>query len=136
MNPFVIPVGIVLAVLLLLLLLSIRVIPNNRIGIVEKRFSAKGSVTSGFIALNGEAGFQPNVLRGGWHFLIPFQYVVHMAADRDHSPGQDRVRVRPRWRGAGRLTSAGLEPPGRGLHRRGQLSEEWRTARTAAADPA
>ena len=72
MNPFVIPVGIVLAVLLLLLLLSIRVIPNNRIGIVEKRFSAKGSVTSGFIALNGEAGFQPNVLRGGWHFLIPF----------------------------------------------------------------
>ena len=79
MNPFVIPVGIVLAVLLLLLLLSIRVIPNNRIGIVEKRFSAKGSVTSGFIALNGEAGFQPNVLRGGWHFLIPFQYVVHMA---------------------------------------------------------
>ncbi len=79
MNPIVIPVVIVVAVLALLLLLSVRVIPNNRIGIVEKRFSSKGSVTSGFIALNGEAGFQPNVLRGGWHFLIPFQYVVHMA---------------------------------------------------------
>jgi len=57
--------GLVLAVILLLLLLSgVRAIPNTRIGIVEKRFSGKGSVKGGFIALNGEAGFQPNVLRG------------------------------------------------------------------------
>jgi uncharacterized membrane protein YqiK len=57
----------------------VRFIPNNRIGIVEKRWSGKGSIKSGFIALNGEAGFQPNVLRGGIHFLAPFQYVVHIA---------------------------------------------------------
>jgi uncharacterized membrane protein YqiK len=57
--------------------LGIRVIPNNRIGIVEKRFSARGSVKQGLIALAGEAGFQPNVLRGGVHYLLPFQYRVH-----------------------------------------------------------
>ena len=73
-------VGIILAGILLLVLLSgIRVIPNTRIGIVEKRCSGKGSVTSGFIALHGEAGFQPNVLRGGVHYLMPIQYVVHTA---------------------------------------------------------
>ncbi len=52
-------------------------IPNNRIGVLEKLISGKGSVRSGLIALEGEAGFQPNVLRGGWHWLKPFQYRVH-----------------------------------------------------------
>ncbi len=70
---------ILLGVLMLIILSGIRVIPNTRIGIVEKRFSPTGSVKSGFIALNGEAGFQPNVLRGGVHYLIPIQYVVHAA---------------------------------------------------------
>jgi uncharacterized membrane protein YqiK len=70
---------IVLGILALIILSGVRVIPNTRIGIVEKRFSPKGSVKSGFIALNGEAGFQPNVLRGGIHYLMPVQYVVHAA---------------------------------------------------------
>ncbi|MEI6181164.1 MAG: SPFH domain-containing protein [Chloroflexales bacterium] len=56
----------------------IRFIPNNRVGIVEKRFGGKGSLRSGFIALSGEAGFQPQVLRGGIHMLTPFQYSVHI----------------------------------------------------------
>lgn len=55
----------------------IRYIPNNRVGIIEKLVSGRGSVKSGFIALNNEAGFQPNVLRGGWHMLTPFQYRIH-----------------------------------------------------------
>lgn len=55
----------------------IRYIPNNRVGLVEKIFSARGSVKSGFIALGGEAGFQPHVLRGGWHVFVPFQYRIH-----------------------------------------------------------
>jgi len=54
-----------------------RYIPNNRLGIVEKLWSARGSVRHGLIALNGEAGFQPAVLRGGLHFFVPFQYRVH-----------------------------------------------------------
>lgn len=55
----------------------IRYIPNTRVGIVEKLVSPKGSVKGGLIALDGEAGFQPAVLRGGWHFLTPLQYRVH-----------------------------------------------------------
>ena len=72
-------VGAGLAGIVLLFLLSgIRFIPNTRIGIVEKRFGFKGSLKSGFIALNGEAGFQPKVLRGGLHYLMPIQYVVRL----------------------------------------------------------
>jgi len=69
------PVGLVL---LWGLFSAIRFIPNNRVGIVEKRFSARGSLKSGLIALHGEAGFQPNVLRGGLHLLVPFVYRVHI----------------------------------------------------------
>lgn len=70
---------IIFGILLLLILMSgfIRYIPNNRVGIIEKLVSGRGSVRSGFIALHGEAGFQPNILRGGWHLLTPFQYRIH-----------------------------------------------------------
>lgn len=71
--------ALVLVVIGLFFLSGVRFIPNNRIGIVEKRFSGKGSLKGGFIALNGEAGYQPNVLRGGLHYLMPVQYVVHIA---------------------------------------------------------
>jgi len=65
-----------LVVLVLLALAGIRFIPNNRVGIVEKRFGAK-SVKSGFIALKGEAGYQPKLLRGGLHYRMPVQYRIH-----------------------------------------------------------
>ena len=66
------------AVALVLLYLFVRYIPNNRIGVVEKLASRHGSVTSGFIALHGEAGFQPQVLRGGWHVLPRLVHRVHV----------------------------------------------------------
>ena len=69
-------VGLVV-VLFFILLSGIRFIPNNRVGLVEKRFGLK-SVKSGLIALNGEAGYQPQILRGGLHYLMPIQYVVHI----------------------------------------------------------
>lgn len=56
----------------------VRFIPNNRIGIVEKRFGGKGSLQRGFVALGGEAGYQPDVLRGGIHLFTPFQFTVHI----------------------------------------------------------
>jgi len=59
------------------LLLTFRYIPNDRVGIVEKLWSPSGSVRHGIIALNGEAGFQPELLRGGWHVMMPFQYRLH-----------------------------------------------------------
>ncbi len=71
--------AVVALIVLAIIFSGIRFIPNNRIGIVEKRFSSRGSVKSGFIALNGEAGYQPQVLRGGIHFLRPFMYSVHIA---------------------------------------------------------
>jgi uncharacterized membrane protein YqiK len=63
--------------LVLFVLAGVRYIPNNSVGIVEKRWSIKGSLPSGFIALDEEAGYQPEVLRGGVHYLLPLQYRVH-----------------------------------------------------------
>src|SRR6267378_7527917 len=63
---------------LLFLLAGVRFIPNNKVGIVEMRISPKGSLDKGVIALNGEAGFQPKVLRGGLHYLLPIQFSVHI----------------------------------------------------------
>jgi len=65
-------------VLLLLFLNAFRYIPNAKVGIQEKLWSFGGSVERGIIALNGEAGYQPDVLRGGWHVLVPLQYRIHM----------------------------------------------------------
>ncbi len=56
---------------------TVRYIPNTRVGIAERLWSFRGSVRSGLIALAGEAGFQPQVLRGGLHFMMPLQYRVH-----------------------------------------------------------
>src|SRR5579875_3520681 len=57
---------------------AIRYIPNNRVAVVEKLWSARGSIRSGLIALHKEAGFQPEVLRGGVHAFTPFQYRLHI----------------------------------------------------------
>jgi uncharacterized membrane protein YqiK len=62
---------------LIVVVLTFRYIPNDRVGIVEKLWSPSGSVNRGIIALNGEAGFQPALIRGGWHVLMPFQYRLH-----------------------------------------------------------
>lgn len=73
MNALWITVG----ALVFLWILGIRVIPSNRIGIVEKWWSPRGSLKEQILALNGEAGYQPDVLRGGIHFLSPLMYKVH-----------------------------------------------------------
>ena len=59
--------------------LVFRYIPNDKVGIVEKLWSGKGSLSEGaIVALNGEAGFEPDVLRGGVHFgYWRWQYAVH-----------------------------------------------------------
>lgn len=57
---------------------AVRYIPNSKIGVVEKLFSFKSrKLQTGFLAREGEAGFEPEILRGGWHFFPPFQYRVH-----------------------------------------------------------
>src|SRR5580704_5386729 len=60
-------------------LLGIKSIPNNSVGIVERKWSGAGSVREGqIIALKSEAGYQADLLRGGIHlFYWPWQYRVH-----------------------------------------------------------
>jgi uncharacterized membrane protein YqiK len=71
--------GSVLALLLAGEAMGMRYIPNSCVGIVEKLWSPKGSVPEGSIlALAGEAGYQADVLRGGFHFgLWRWQYRIH-----------------------------------------------------------
>src|SRR5262245_59951155 len=62
--------------------MSVRYIPHNAVGVVEKLWSLSGSVPEGrILALGGEAGFQVELLRGGLHFgLWRFQYRLHKVA--------------------------------------------------------
>ncbi len=71
----------VVALLLLPALLGVKFIPNNRVGVVEKLWSQTGSLGEGrLMALNGEAGFQAELLRGGLHFgYWPWQFRIHKA---------------------------------------------------------
>jgi uncharacterized membrane protein YqiK len=59
--------------------LTLRYIPNHMVGVVEKLWSGRGSVQEGrILALEGEAGFQADLLRGGVHFgYWRWQYRVH-----------------------------------------------------------
>jgi uncharacterized membrane protein YqiK len=69
--------GVFIFLALLRLSNIFRYIPNNQVGVVEKLWAPKGSIKSGFIALNGEAGFEPEILRGGIHIFFPFTYRIH-----------------------------------------------------------
>ena len=77
-------VGVIVASLVavavtIYLFLGVRYIPHRRVGIIEKLWSASGSLTEGrIIALNGEAGYQAKVLRGGLYFGYPFwKFNIH-----------------------------------------------------------
>lgn len=69
-------VTVVMLVALIFISNAVVYIPNDRVGIVERLWGAP-SLTRGLIALSGEVGFQPNVLRGGLHYFFPFQFRVH-----------------------------------------------------------
>src|SRR5262249_26835608 len=71
--------AVLAALLLLAAWLTVRYIPNQQAGVVEKLWSKQGSVPEGrIIALDGEAGFQADLLRGGLHLgLWRWQYRVH-----------------------------------------------------------
>lgn len=77
--------GIVLLLLVAmavtLVWLSVRYIPHNRVGVVEKLWSGQGSLANGrIVSLAGEAGYQSAVLRGGMHFgYWRWQYRIHRA---------------------------------------------------------
>ena len=91
--------GMTLAALLGLWLLAwltgvVRYIPNDRIGVVEKLWSGSGSVKLGLLALHGEAGFQPDLRRGGFHFFAPL-HSPWAFSDNDAPPGPRHRRFAP-----------------------------------------
>jgi uncharacterized membrane protein YqiK len=79
--PDVAMIGTVIAVIVgaaVVLYLTVRFIPNNRVGIVEKLWASSSLAEGHLIALNGEAGYQADVLRGGIHFgWWRWQYRIH-----------------------------------------------------------
>ncbi|SCJ98834.1 Uncharacterized protein with protein kinase and helix-hairpin-helix DNA-binding domains [uncultured Clostridium sp.] len=71
-------IGALLCLWFLLWIFGLRIIDNDKVGIVEKWWSSKGSLKEQIIALNGEAGYQPELLRGGIHFRTPLIYKIHV----------------------------------------------------------
>ena len=63
--------------LLIFKIFGLRVIKSNEVAVVEKWWSPKGSLKNSIIALNGEAGYLPNLLRGGMHFRSALMYKIH-----------------------------------------------------------
>lgn len=63
--------------LLIFKILGLRVISSNEVAVVEKWWSPKGSLKDSIIALNGEAGYAPGLLRGGIHFKSVLMYKIH-----------------------------------------------------------
>lgn len=81
MSFFVIILEIIIGIFALYLIfakiLGIRVINSNEVAVVEKWWSFKGSLKDSIIALNGEAGYSPDLLRGGIHFRTVLMYRIH-----------------------------------------------------------
>ncbi len=71
--------ALIFAILLGAWLLGVRYIPHTKVGIVEKLWASKGSLSEGrIVAAEGEAGYQTDILRGGVHaFYFPWQYRIH-----------------------------------------------------------
>jgi len=82
--------AVLLALPLLAELLGLRFVPRGRMGIVVKRWSSRGSSgASHRIALDGEAGVLPEVLRPGFHLgLWRWQYRVHLMPVVEIRPGK------------------------------------------------
>lgn len=71
--------SLALALCALVVWLTVRYIPHNAVGVVEKLWSLNGSVGEGnMLALDGQAGYQSELLRGGLHLgLWRWQYRIH-----------------------------------------------------------
>ncbi|HWA83021.1 MAG TPA: hypothetical protein VG820_06295, partial [Fimbriimonadaceae bacterium] len=70
-------VGLLIVVpLIIKFLMGPRFIGNTEVGVVEKTWGG-GHLNGQIIALNGEAGFQPEVLRGGLHWRPGYRFRIH-----------------------------------------------------------
>ena len=53
------------------------IVKSDEVAIIEKKFSSKSLSNGAFIALNGEAGYQADILRAGLHFRCRIIYKIH-----------------------------------------------------------
>lgn len=67
---------LVVVPLVIKFLIGPRFIANTEVGIVEKTWGG-GHLAGHIIALNNEAGFQPEVLRGGLHYKPGYRFRIH-----------------------------------------------------------
>ena len=71
--------GLIFSIPIFMWLIGIRYIPHNQIGVIEKLWSPSGSLKGGgIVSVDGKAGYQALVLRGGLHFgYFPWQFRIH-----------------------------------------------------------
>jgi uncharacterized membrane protein YqiK len=75
---FLIVIGAIIALyFIIFVILGLRVISSDQVAVVEKWWSFRGSLKDSIIALNGEAGYSPNLLRGGIHFKSALMFKIH-----------------------------------------------------------
>lgn len=77
MNLIGIVIGILVLLVLIVVILGPVIVGSDEIAIVEKKFSRKQLEDGKFIALDGEAGYQGDVLRTGLHFKTKIIYRIH-----------------------------------------------------------
>ncbi len=70
-------VGLIVLYILIFKILGLRIINANEVCVIEKWWSFKGSLKDNIIALNGEAGYSPHLLRGGIHFKSVLMYRIY-----------------------------------------------------------
>ena len=75
--PLYILVAVAVLYLLIFKILGLRIIGSNEVAVIEKWWSRKGSLKDSIIALHGEAGYSPDLLRGGMHFKSALMYKIH-----------------------------------------------------------
>lgn len=68
---------IILAIILVMTIVGPVVVGSEEVAIVEKKFSSKSLQNGAFIATDGEAGYQSDVLRAGLHFKNRIIYKIH-----------------------------------------------------------
>ena len=87
--------------------LGIQYVPNDKVGIKESLWG-KHIEQGRIIALKGETGFQPDVLRGGIYFgLLSLEISDSQSSAGRDSAGKDRLCLCPRRRSTDRQPNAG-----------------------------
>ena len=69
--------GLIALYIIIFKILGLRVINSNEVAVIEKWWSVRGSLKDSIIALKGEAGYSPDLLRGGMHFKSALMYRIH-----------------------------------------------------------